>query len=338
MRAAIGIDISFRVPLDSDKMGIYVVYFGDKYYIGSSRNIGKRRSSHVSTLNKLIKEFKVGTASNYNILKHLFINLDIKNAVMELLCEVSSEENLVQAEEVYLNSSVDDANCLNFSQIAIRPRKEKKIYPLIESIKGTLADSIKECVFRLYLNEKYVIVKGKTLVGSLKSISKSLEDFSNKDKSDWPEEHLYIHFIDYILNNTNETNEYSVKILMVANSPYQLLKLEQNELWDNINDDNCLNNTTDAYIPSYNEEKGTYGWINKGQFLSFMKWKNKNMLLPLKTANCDLSIHTCTPSLVEVFRYQKDASLPLSQFCHQQTQKTAFCQPTSFSLSLLLRA
>lgn len=333
-RSAIGINIEFKNPLDAGKMGIYKIWFGEKHYIGSSKNITRRKSSHINTLNNLINNLHTGSASNYNILKHLFINLDITCGYMELLQEVESEEDLSKTEAMYIADFDNDENSLNYSSRATRPSAQKKINPIAIAVSDSLMNSVTECVFRLYCNEKYVVVKGKSLCGSLSMVNDALDNFSKKDRSEWPTDHLYYHFIGYILDQTEEV-EYSASLLAMSRSAYELLKVEQMQLWENSEDPDCLNNCFDAYIPTYNEEKGMYGWINRGVYANFMKWKSLNMPQPQEPANCVPLVHTGILSPVRVTLSEKDASSPLSQFCHQQTQMRAFCQQTSFQLSSL---
>ena len=334
-RSAIGIDIIIRNELDKNKMGIYKIWFGEKYYVGSSKNISRRKWWHIHNLNKLINNLQTGEASNNKILKHLFINLDITCGEMELLQEVENQDDLSKIEAMYLENIDDDENSLNFSQKATRPSGKPKIpNPIALAAAYSLLNSITECVFKLYCNKKYVIIKGKSLMGSLKSINASLELFAKKDREDWPIDHLYYFFIKYILDQTDEV-EYSASLLAMSASRYELLKVEQIQLWENSKDTNCLNNCFDAYIPAYREDLGTYGWINRGVYANFMKWKALNMPQPQEPANCVPLVHTGILSPVPVILSQNDTSLLPSQFCHQQIQRRVFCQHTSWQLSSL---
>ena len=336
-RASIGINIEMVDDAYNNKMGIYIIWFGEKYYIGSSKNISRRKASHFAKLNSLISNLQTGTASNYNILKHLFINLDITCGYMELLQEVENEEDLSKMEVMYISDCENDENSLNYSSVATRPTGQKKINPIAIAVSDSLMNSVNECVFRLYCNEKYVIIKGKSLCGSLRMVNDALDNFSKKDRTEWAIDHLYYYFIGYILDQTEEV-EYSASLLAMTPNPYDLLKVEQMQLWENSEDPNCLNNCFDAYIPTYNEEKGMYGWINRGQYAAFMKWKALNVPQPPELANYVPLIHIDSLSPVPVILSQNDTSSPLSQFCHPQTQKTAFCQHTSFQLSSLRAA
>lgn len=328
-RAAIGIDIKLKNELDANKMGIYKIWFGDKYYVGSSKNISRRLVSHINTLNRLILNVNVGSASNYNILNHLFLNLDITCGYMELIHEVLNEEDLSKTELMYIQDCNNDEFSLNYLPLAIRPKKAKKINPIALAVSDSLLHSIGECVFRLYCNEKYVIVKGKSLIGSLKMINSALEGFSKKDRSEWEIDHLYYHLIDYILEQKEEV-EYAASLIIMNPNPYVLLKVEQSQLWENSQDINCLNNSFDAYIPIYNESTGMYGWVSRGHHAAFMKWKSLNMPHTPEPANYVPLIRIDTLYPQKVCLSEKYASLPLSQFGHQQRQKSAFCQPISF--------
>lgn len=276
MRAAIGLPIELKDEADKNKMGVYFLWFGSKYYIGSTKKLEKRRASHEYNLNKIIDEIGVGKASNYNILKHVFEDLSIDRGIMTLVYEVENEALLAESETLYLKDSNEDENCLNVAQISIRP-SQKKEYLLVESLRGGIIDSINECVFKLFYENKFVVVKGKSLVGSLKNISKAVEDFSKKPMEDWPQDHLYLHFIEYILEKGADVPAYKIEIVLVTPNRVELLKAEQTCLWENRNDPDCLNNAVDAYIPVWNEEKALFGWINKGEFLAFTRWKRQNM-------------------------------------------------------------
>jgi hypothetical protein len=257
-------------------MGVYFLWFGSKYYIGSTKKMKQRCFYHEKKLNQLINGMEVGAASIYNILKHVFIYLSIERGIMELVYEAKDELDLRHQEEVFLKNAVDDENCLNSTQKVIIST-EKRAYPIIESIKSSLIESVNGCVFMLIYKDHFVVCKGKTLVGTLKNISRSIDGLSNKPIDEWPIEHLYYHFIAFILGGSVDNQDYKVQVYLVTDNPVDLLKKEQQLLWDNRNNPKCLNNTFDAYIPTYKEETQMYGWINKGQFMSFMRWKKRNM-------------------------------------------------------------
>lgn len=172
-------------------------------------------------------------------------------------------------------------------------RHPRQIEPfIISQAKKTQLDSVNECVFRLSFKKKYIFVKGRTAVGALKTIFKAIGDYPGQKSKNLPEDNLNLHFIQYFWN---ETRGYTFRVKVILSSPNStdLLKCEQTWLWKKKNDPNCLNNAIDAYIPLYNEETESYGWINKGNVLTFLRWKKNNSPLPT-LPNCGFSIQTDT--------------------------------------------
>lgn len=282
-----GIQIVLKNREDRDKMGVYRVWYGIKYYIGSSKNLFNRAVGMQTKLNRLIDDMELGSGSENKILKHLFMDLSVDCGIMELLYEAEDEIDLLSAEQMYLTEGIQDENCLNCAEKAVRP-KEKKYYPITDAVKATTIESIKECVFHLIYLDKFVIVKGKSLVGSLKIISQAIEDFSKKDESEWPEDHLYTHFVKHILHEGLDYELFRVKIVLVTPDIVELLKTEQLELMEHMGNENCLNNAVDPYIPVWNEERQLYGWITKQQVMRFKKWLKKHKRQQLKPAKSDL--------------------------------------------------
>lgn len=123
------------------------------------------------------------------------------------------------------------------------------------------------CVYRLSYGGKYVIVKGKTLAGSLFFIQKGYGWFDVVEKKDSA---LYGHFYTHIKETT--AGRFRVRVLLKTANTYALLKREQNELDKGRYDQNCLNNNTEGYIPQYNEQTGLYGWLDKGSVLNFKNY------------------------------------------------------------------
>lgn len=152
------------------------------------------------------------------------------------------------------------------------PRQLESI--LIAEAKKSKLDAVNECVMKLFFKKKYVIVKGKTAVGALKCIFRIMSDYSGKKSSNLPEDNLYLHFVKYFWEETRGFT-FRVQLLAITKNAYDLLKTEQTRLWWGEKDPNCLNNTIDAYIPIYREETRSYGWLNTGNVLNFLKWKKK---------------------------------------------------------------
>lgn len=127
--------------------------------------------------------------------------------------------------------------------------------------------TINECVYRLSYGDKFIIVKGKTLTGSLFLIQKGYGWFR---ESIVKPDTLYVHLYRYIRDNPSK--KFRVKVLSKAKNPYFLLKREQAELDKHQYNSNMLNNTTDAYIPKFNPITDMYGWIPGMKYKSFQRY------------------------------------------------------------------
>lgn len=158
---------------------------------------------------------------------------------------------------------------------------------LVSECKKTELDNVNECVFRLSFKKKYIFVKGKTAVGALKTIFRTMRDYAWGKSQNLPEDNLNLHFVRYFWEETRGYT-FRIKVLLASENASDLLKCEQTWLWKKNGDSNCLNNTIDAYIPLYREETASYGWINKGSVLTFLRWK-KNNLPPPMLANYETS-------------------------------------------------
>lgn len=129
------------------------------------------------------------------------------------------------------------------------------------------------CVAKIvYDNKKYVIVKCKLAYNSLKNIENSLNAFIRGGKNN--PDGLYFHFFNYIKKHPHK--DFTVKVLLESDNAYELLKLEQQELYNGLSDRSFMNNQLEAYIPAYNEDNRAYGWIPGHAVLNFRNWQAKN--------------------------------------------------------------
>lgn len=129
-----------------------------------------------------------------------------------------------------------------------------------------------EIVYRLSYAGRFIIIKGKTLYGSLKIINDAFKQYS-ADKKRF-QGHLYKHLYDHYLQNEG-VGRFRIKTLARVNvktTLYQVLKREQMELDKYRYDPRCLNNVIEAYIPQFNPETEAYGWMDKGSVLNFKRW------------------------------------------------------------------
>lgn len=146
--------------------------------------------------------------------------------------------------------------------------------PVVEYQIPRLYTVTKPCIYKLSFNGKYILVKAKDLRQSIATIQKSLNQFLRGSEFQQRKDGVYYHFFDHVRNT--ESGTFEVECILESDSPYLLLKEEQIQLDAHQADTNFLNNSTQAYIPLYNEETEQYGWIPKSAVLNFKKWlKNR---------------------------------------------------------------
>lgn len=146
---------------------------------------------------------------------------------------------------------------------------------------------IGSCVYRLWYSDKYVIVKGKSLAGSVFMIQKGLAYFlagggrasahsaagvaGEGHKEGQGKNTFYFQFYSFI--KANPRLEWKVEVVLESDNGYQLLKSEQIELEAAIRDKRCLSGNVEAYIPKYRKETKMYGgWIKKTEVMNFKKF------------------------------------------------------------------
>lgn len=129
------------------------------------------------------------------------------------------------------------------------------------------------CLYKLLFNDRFVIVKAKDHEASVKTIQKSLNQFERGSEFQRNPNSLYYHFFDYICKHRN--GMFYVEILLESDNIYKLLKAEQLEIEKNRNDKKFLLNAIQAYLPDFDETKGSYGWVPKGVGMAFLKWVKK---------------------------------------------------------------
>lgn len=143
--------------------------------------------------------------------------------------------------------------------------------PLRYLVELRKADDVNYVVYRLSYAGKYIIIKGKTLAGSLIIIADTLASFDPNNPRF--KGHLYTHLYTHLMDNPG--GRFRVKIIASAQQEedyYQLLKSEQMELDAARFDQTCLNNQVEAYIPNYNEKTAMYGWLPRTAVMNFKKW------------------------------------------------------------------
>lgn len=136
------------------------------------------------------------------------------------------------------------------------------------------------CVYKLYYGDRYVIIKGKTLAGSVFFFEKgyaAVISSGSKNRpihdiqKEWEDKNsFYFRIYKYI--HDNPKLQFRIEVLLETNNAYNLLKREEIELRASFKDKKCLNSNITSYIPKYNKKSKKYGWINRGSVLAFKKY------------------------------------------------------------------
>lgn len=135
------------------------------------------------------------------------------------------------------------------------------------TINGSL-DRQSTVVKLFYGLKKYVVVKCKNEFTSLKAIEKQLAAYLRGGVENPGS--LYLHLFRYVKANPGE--KFTSELILESKSGYELLKAEQQQLWKGRKDKNCLNNATEAYISTFNQDTKMYGWLTQNEVLNFRKW------------------------------------------------------------------
>jgi hypothetical protein len=154
------------------------------------------------------------------------------------------------------------------------------------------------CVYRLWYGDKYVIVKGKNLAGSVFLIQKGLAYFiagggkaseqsaagvkGEGHKEGQGKNTFYFQFYTHV--KTNPSLNWQVEVIIESDNGYQLLKGEQIELAAAIADKRCLNSNVEAYIPKFRAKSSMYGdWIKPAHVLCFKKFLKQPIRVSLNS-------------------------------------------------------
>ena len=122
----------------------------------------------------------------------------------------------------------------------------------------------------------YVIAKCKTVSTTLRMIENSLNAFIRGGKNN--PGGIYYYLFNFIKDNPGL--KFKVTTLVESENGYDLLVREQEELDKGIGNPLFLNNQTTSYVPAFDEEKETYGWLTKNEVMNynrFMKSRKKSI-------------------------------------------------------------
>lgn len=174
------------------------------------------------------------------------------------------------------------------TKIPNKPGRKKKMvekYMLENLINKYKNNDISEVVYRLTYAGKFIIIKGKSLCGSLIIIRNTYDYYNPKNKKH--ENHLYKHLYNHYRRHPNM--RFTIKIFAKKGrktGQYDLLKREQMELDKNRFNPLCLNNAIEPYIPNYNELTSMYGWLEKQPVMTFKSWQNSKQRIEYQKRYC----------------------------------------------------
>lgn len=142
-----------------------------------------------------------------------------------------------------------------------------------------IPNDVTSCVYRLWYNSKYLVLKTKTLYWSVEKIKKGLHYFLKHTEHSHDPKSLGYKLYNYVEDYPG--NNFSIEVILQSDSAYELLRREQQELDKSKQDTNCLNVKFDAYAPRYmqsNKKDKPQTWIKRGTYLNFLRWKKTRHL------------------------------------------------------------
>lgn len=125
-------------------------------------------------------------------------------------------------------------------------------------------------VAKVKYGDKYVIVKCKDSMKTLKAIENGLNAFLRGGKNN--PDGFYFFFYVYIKDHPGGSIKVEYLSQVDETDTYKLLVLEQQALDAGRSDPNMLNNQTLAHIPPYDEATGLYGWLPPPAVLNYRNW------------------------------------------------------------------
>lgn len=131
-------------------------------------------------------------------------------------------------------------------------------------------------VYKLLYKDKYVVIAGKTIQRSVQNINVGLKYFFFETKRGRNPEDRYYKFYCYVAENPFET--FRIEVISESINPLLFLKSEHKTLQESKDDPNCLNTIFEVYIPQFTQVNGKKSWINRGYYLNFRIWLQKQKI------------------------------------------------------------
>mgnify|MGYP001583305040 CR=1 FL=1 len=124
--------ILFKDESDADKMCVYKITIGKKYYIGSTINTTSRKNSWEQAVDDAFYNHRYGKNSVTNVMHHVLKNKKNEVGIMSVIELVESEDLLNETEQKWLSIAKGDKKCLN-CRFRVSNSSRKKINDLQES-------------------------------------------------------------------------------------------------------------------------------------------------------------------------------------------------------------
>jgi hypothetical protein len=152
---------------------------------------------------------------------------------------------------------------------------------------------VESCLYKLWYGDRFMIIKAKTLAGSIHIINKGYAIFlaagggrGNKKGGIGQKEYdgvnpFYFKLFRYL--HRNPSFEFKIEMILESFDYFELLKQEQLLLDKCIRNKKCLNNNVQAYIPKYREKTESYGWIPNESVEAFKSYLVSNEYPPYQT-------------------------------------------------------
>src|SRR4051812_2703603 len=116
------------------------------------------------------------------------------------------------------------------------------------------------CIYKLFYQEKYVVIACKTIQRSIQNINIGLQYFfKNTPKGRNPND-LYYKFYCYVAENP--FHSFRIEILLETTNHFEYLKEDFLSLQDAKLDENCLNMKFEPYVPQYTQSNKHKAWLN----------------------------------------------------------------------------
>ena len=151
--------------------GIYKISFNgsSKFYIGSAVNLNKRRCNHLSDLRKKRHPNK--------IMQRMFNKHGEMNFIFDVIENVSSEHNLINREQFYIDTLMPTINILKIANSSLGSKHTEKTRLLMSKKAKKRTNHNTQNLISAPLKKRIISIKNgeKTVFNSIYDFEKSLE-------------------------------------------------------------------------------------------------------------------------------------------------------------------